>query len=66
VPGQFACLGFPLGALAVYWASKAASQRSAQGDSIAGPVAAFILGLLEALGGVGAIGFFIWALVTGK
>jgi hypothetical protein len=66
VPGQFACLGFPLGALAVYWASKAASERSAQGDSIAGPVAAFILGLLEALGGVGAIGFFIWALVTGK
>jgi hypothetical protein len=65
IPGQFACLGFPLGALAVYWGSKATAQRRSHGEPVAGPLFAFTLGLLQVLGGLGVVGFFIWALVTG-
>lgn len=51
--------GIPLGALAVYYASKARKQRREDGDSAAGMTLLMVAGILEIVGSAGFIAFMI-------
>jgi uncharacterized paraquat-inducible protein A len=58
-------LGIPIGGLTLYYARKGAKQRSQEGDSAWGMMVLTIVGILEVLGGLALIGFFIWAAFKG-
>jgi MFS family permease len=53
----------PFGALSLYYGRKGIKQRRDEGRTIAGMVIVMIFGVLEILGGIALIGFFIWAMV---
>ena len=63
---SFMFLGLPFGAVACFYAIKARKQRREEGRSLAGVTFVLILGLLEILAGIAAIGFIIWAIAEGK
>lgn len=55
----------PFGILAAYYAKHGVAQRRAEGRSIAGVVIIGILGILEALAGIGLLIFWIFAFTKG-
>ena len=63
---SFMFLGLPFGAVAVFYAIKARKQRREEGRSLTGVTFVLILGILEILAGIAAIGFMVWAIAEGK
>jgi hypothetical protein len=59
---SFMFIGLPFGAVAVFYSIKARKQRRNVGRSTTGMTMIMILGILEVLGGLTAIGFLLYAI----
>ncbi len=59
---SFMFIGLPFGAVAVFYSIKARKQRRNEGRSTTGVTIIMILGILEVLGGLTAIGFLLYAI----
>jgi uncharacterized paraquat-inducible protein A len=64
--GSVLILGIPLGALAIYYASKGMKQRREEGSPVTGMVVLLVLGALEIVVGIVLIGLMVFGMMQGK